>query len=309
VRSRSGVSSFSRPGFSIRPLTFILSPSLKERGKRRYVSVSPAKFARYFALCLIFIFALVRPGLALTPGELSRINFEQHPGRQISCDLVFRDENDQPFRLGDHFVNEPTILLLGYYRCPMLCTMINNGLIEALQNLRASVGRDFQVIDLSIDPTEKATAAAAKKALYLRRYGRSGAAEGWHCLVGDERSIAQVANEVGFRYQYDPETHEYAHPSGAVVLTPDGKISRYVFGVNFSAKELNDAVVAAKKGESGSVISQLFLLCYHYNPITGRYGALILSILRAASLGFVALIAWWVFSMARRSEKRVSEPG
>jgi protein SCO1 len=253
------------------------------------------------ALALVLICAFAGQTRALTPGDLSRVTFEQHPGVQISPDLVFRDQNDQPFRLGDHFGNQPTILVLGYYRCPMLCSLINDGLIHALPELPLDIGRDFQVIDVSIDPAETAAAAAQKKSEYLRQYGRPGAADAWHFLVGNERSIAQLADQVGFRYVYDPQTHQYAHPSGVIVLTSKGKISRYVFGVRLDARELRDALVAAKEEKSSSIVSQIFLLCYHYNPITGRYGGLILAILRVASLGFLAAIAWWVFSMARRS--------
>ncbi|HEY2143534.1 MAG TPA: SCO family protein [Candidatus Udaeobacter sp.] len=264
---------------------------------------------RYIAYILVFFCGLVTPTLALTPGDLSRVKFEQHPGQQVSRDLTFRDENGRALKLGDLFEKQPVILVLGYYRCPMLCTMINDGLINALENLRSRVGSDFQVVDLSIDSNENPEAAAEKKALYVRRYGRSGAAAGWHCLVGDEKSIAQLADEVGYRYAYDPQTKQYAHPSGVIILTPDGKISRYVFGVALNATELRDALAAAREGKSSSVVSQLLLLCYHYNPITGKYGGLILSILRIASVGFAALIAWWVFSMARRASKEAPQTG
>jgi protein SCO1/2 len=253
------------------------------------------------AVALVLICAFAGKTRALTPGDLSRVTFEQHPGMQISPDLVFRDQHDRPFRLGDHFGKQPTILVLGYYRCPMLCSLINDGLIHALQELPMNVGRDFQVIDVSVDPAETATAAAQKKSEYLREYGRPDAADSWNFLMGNERSITQLADQAGFRYVYDPQIHQYAHPSGVIVLTPKGKISRYVFGVRLDARELRDALVAAKQEQSSSIISQVFLLCYHYNPITGRYGSLIMAILRIASLGFVAAIAWWVFSMARRS--------
>jgi protein SCO1 len=253
------------------------------------------------AFALVLICAFAGRMRALTPGDLSRVSFEQHPGAQISPDLIFRDQNDQQFRLGDHFGKQPTILVLGYYRCPMLCSVTNDGLIHALQELPLNAGTDFQVIDVSIDPAETPTAAAQKKSAYLRQYGRAGAADSWHFLVGDQRSVTQLADQAGFRYAYDPQTHQYAHPSGVMVLTPTGKISRYVFGVRLDARELRDALVAAKEEKSSSIISQVFLLCYHYNPITGKYGGLILAILRVASLGFLAAIAWWVFSMARRS--------
>jgi protein SCO1/2 len=135
----------------------------------------------------------------------------------------------------------------------------------------------------------------------LRRYGRAGASEGWHCLVGDAATIARLSDEVGYRSAYDPETQQYAHPSGLIILTPDGKISRYLFGVNFDPKELLVAILAAKQGESSSVVSKVFLLCFHYNPITGKYGPLTMSILRIVSIGFVGVVALSIFLMTRKS--------
>lgn len=270
---------------------------------------APRTARRAVAAIAVLAVLLVRPISALTPGDLSRVKFEQHPGQQISRDLVFQNENGRALQLGELFGNRPVILVLGYYRCPMLCTLINDGLINALENLRSNVGTDFDVIELSIDPDETAAAAAERKALYVRRYGRAGAAAGWHCLVGDAKAITQITDEVGYRYAYDPEIKQYAHPSGVIVLTPHGKISRYVFGVAFNSTELRDALAAAKEGKSGSVLSQIFLLCYHYNPITGKYGALILSILRIVSIGFVGLVGLWVFRMTRCSNKRLTTTG
>lgn len=256
------------------------------------------------ALVAALVLVSLPQARALTPGDLSRVKFEQHVGSRVSSDLVFRDETDRPLRLGNYFGKQPMILVLGYYRCPMLCTLTNNGLIKALQDLRTSVGHDFQVVDVSIDPTETARAASAKKVEYLRQYGRLDAADGWHFLVGDKQSIVQLADQVGYRYLYDPEIRQYAHPSGLVVLTPDGKISRYIFGVNFDAKELSSALVAAQKGQSSSTVSQFLLLCYHYNPITGKYGALALNGLRVISLIFVVAVGYFIFSMARHPGKR-----
>lgn len=255
---------------------------------------------------ILLLCAFVRPLGALTPGDLSRVKFEQHPGLQISRELIFRDETGRAVKLGDLFGERPIILVPGYYRCPMLCPLINDGLINALENLTMNVGADFDVVDLSVDPNDTPDGAAAKKALYLRRYGRAGAESGWHCLVGDEKSISELTKEVGYSYVYDAETKQYAHPSGVVVLTPEGKISRYVFGASFNSTELRGAINGARAGESSSVLSQIFLLCYHYNPITGKYGKLILSILRVSSFGFVALIAFWIYAMARRSDKTVT---
>jgi protein SCO1/2 len=245
----------------------------------------------------VLICAFAASVFALTPGDLSRVTVEQHAGLQLSHDLVFRDENGRQFRFGNSTGNQPTVLVPGYYRCPMLCPLINDGLIQALQDLRMNVGGDFQVVNFSIDPGDTSADAARKKSEYLRRYGRWGAAEGWHCVVGDQQAIAQLADEIGFRYAYDPETKQYAHPSGVIVLTPEGKISRYIFGATFDAHELRDALIAARDGESTSTLSKLFLLCYHYNPITGKYGSLIMSIVRIAGIvtllavtGFIALM-------------------
>jgi len=264
-------------------------------------SVMPPGSSTSLGMTIFLLVTCAHSLCALTPGDLSHVKFEQHPGVSVSGDLAFLDESDRLFRFGDHFGKEPTVLVLGYYGCPMLCSLINDSLIRALQELPVSVGKDFQVINVSIDPAEKAAAAAAKKSEYLRQYARGGAAAGWHFLVGNQTAIAQLADEVGFRYAYDPQVRQYAHPSGVIVLTPDGKISRYVFGVRFDAKELRDALLAARDGKSSSVLSQVFLLCYHYNPITGKYGGLILSILRVVSLGFLAAIGCWIFLMARRS--------
>ena len=243
---------------------------------------------------------------AIKPNELKRIGYDQHIGQQISRDLTFRDAAKRRVALGDLRNTKPTLLVLGYYHCPMLCTLINDGLIESLQELPLNVGRDFNVINVSIDPNETPEVAAAKKREYLKRYGRAGAEAGWHFLTGDKEAIAQLANEAGFRFAYDPASHEYAHPSGFLVLTPEGKISRYFFGVSYEPKELRSALGSAARGENGSVISRLILLCYHYNPITGKYGTLVLAILRGLSIATVLGLAGLIVWLCRRDPKNRS---
>ena len=263
-------------------------------------------------LSFILFAMLMGRASAITQADAQRITFDQHIGQPISPDLTFRDSRGQVVRLGDYLGTKPLLLVLGYYHCPMLCTLINDGLIASLQELRLSVGRDFDIVNVSIDPNETSPLAAAKKIQYLKRYGRSGAEEGWHFLVGDRNSIAQLANEAGFRFAYDPESREYAHPSGVIVLTPDGKISRYLFGVNFDARELLTALTAAANRQQGSAVQQLVLLCFHYNPITGKYGALIITILRVSGLATVFGIAALILYLARRErpavEQRVRSP-
>ncbi|HEY6153227.1 MAG TPA: SCO family protein [Candidatus Udaeobacter sp.] len=280
----------------------------KSRHPDASATVASRRSSTSFGMTAILFLCFAGSLFALTPGDLSRVKFEQHPGQQISRDLVFRNEKGHALKFGDLLGKRPVILVLGYYRCPMLCTLINDGLINTLENLRANVGADFDVVELSIDPDETPAAAAERKTLYVRRYGRPGAAAGWHCLVGDKKAITQISDEAGYRYVYDPQIKQYAHPSGVIVLTPGGKISRYVFGVTFNSTELRDALAGAKEGRSGSVVSQIFLLCYHYNPITGKYGPLILSVLRIASAGTLIslmLLVAWMAARDRRARRSI----
>ena len=255
----------------------------------------------FLGLTMLAFFAAPEPVAAeLSQADLKGITYDQHIGQPISAGLTFQDSSGRRVALSDLFNSKPTLLVLGYYHCPMLCTLINDGMIEALQELRFNIGRDFNVINLSIDPHETAAVAAIKKRQYLKRYGRDGAASGWHFLTGSKQSIAQLSNEAGFRFKLDPVSNEYAHPSGFIVLTPEGKIFRYFFGVNFNPKELRSAIIRASKGERGSVIKQLILLCCQYNPITGKYGALVLTVLRVLGIGTVILLGGWIAWMCRR---------
>jgi protein SCO1/2 len=249
-----------------------------------------------FVLLLVFVQQIS----ALTPGDLKSIRFDQNLGQQISRDLIFRDADGTAAPIGAQFKGKPTLLVLGYYHCPMLCTLINDGLIQALQELRLDVGKDFNVIDVSIDPHETPALAATKKNEYLKRYGRPHAEDGWHFLTGNEPSITRLARETGFHFAYDESSGEFAHPSGAIVLTPTGKISRYFLGVNIDPQELRSAILAAERGESGSIVSRLALLCYHYNPITGKYGGLIISILRGCGILTVLAIGLSIFFLTRK---------
>jgi protein SCO1/2 len=239
-------------------------------------------------LCLLCATRI--PAAELNDASLQHITFDQKPGAQVSPDLHFRDENGQPVNLGNYFGRRPVILVPGYYGCPMLCTLVLNGLVETMQDLKGNIGQEFDVVNYSIDPSETAVLAAQKKSTYLRRYGRPGAGTGWHFLTGDEASIRKLSDEIGFRYAYDTTLKQYAHPSGFVVLTPQGKIVRYFFGVDFPAKELDAALVSASANKTGSPIRQLLLLCFHYSPITGKYGNLILTTVRICGIATLAAL-------------------
>jgi protein SCO1/2 len=237
--------------------------------------------------------ALAADAAQLPDSALREIRFDQNINAQIPLDAEFRDETGKAVRIGDYFGKKPVVLVLGYYGCPMLCTLVLNGLVEALQDLKLDIGNQFDVLDISISPTETPALAAAKKREYLRHYGRPGADRGWHFLTGGEAAIQKVSHAVGFRYAYDATIKQYAHPSGFIVLTPQGKVARYFFGVNFRGQELNDALRGASANRVGSPIRQLFLLCFHYSPITGKYGGLVINAVR--SVGIATLLALAVF--------------
>lgn len=241
----------------------------------------------------------------LNDDRLAQIKFDQKLNTAISLDLHFRDENGKDVRLAEYFSNKPVILVLGYYGCPMLCTLVLNGMVEGLQDMRWSIGKEYDVINVSIDPNETPALAANKKRSYLKRYGRPGAGAGWHFLTGNADAIQRLADEVGFRYAYDPASKEYAHPSGLVVLTPDGKISSYLFGVTFLPRDLYTSLDAASSRKIGTRIQDLILLCFHYRPITGRYGNLIMITVRV--LGVATLLGLGVLIVKMgRTESRSS---
>jgi protein SCO1 len=265
--------------------------------------------SRFIILCLSLVLSCcITTGApseslgALSDSRLAEIKFDQKLNNTISLDLHFRDENSKNIRLADYFSKKPVILVLGYYGCPMLCTLVLNGMVEGLQDIRWSIGKEYDVIYVSIDPHETPSLASAKKRSYLKRYGRDTAETGWHFLTGDPDSIQRLADEVGFRYAYDAASKQYAHPSGLVVLTPDGKISRYLFGVTFSPRELYTSLNEASSRKIGARIQDLILLCFHYRPITGRYGNIIMITVR--TLGVITLLGLpaLIVTMARKQK-------
>lgn len=219
---------------------------------------------------------------------------DQLLGAKVPLDLPFTDEAGRKVKLGDCTAGKPTILVLAYYRCAMLCTEVLNELTAALRAMPTDVGDGFNVVVLSFDPREKYPLAAMKKESYLKTYGRPNAEAGWRFLTGDPLAIAALTDAVGFRYQYDPDTEQYAHASGLMVLAPDGTISRYLLGVRFEPRDLRLALAEASAGKVGSPADQLLLLCFHYDPATGTYTFAILRAVKWVSglvvLGIVAMI-------------------
>jgi protein SCO1 len=227
--------------------------------------------------------------IGVRPELLNDVGVDQKLNGSIPLDLLFRDEHGKRVALGQYFQGKPVILTLVYYNCPMLCTQVLNGLDRSLEQIPMSIGKDFDVVTVSIDPTEQPSLAEAKQAVYLGMYNRPGAAEGWHFLTGEEPQIRQLAAAVGFRYAYDPDSKQYAHLSAIMLLTPEGKLSRYFYGVTYPVRDMRLGLVDASGGKIGSPVDQVLLFCYHYDPHTGKYGLLISRVLQLSGLATILI--------------------
>jgi protein SCO1/2 len=219
--------------------------------------------------------------VGVRPELLKQVGIDQKLNQSIPLNLTFRDENGAPVQLGQFFGQKPVILTLVYYNCPNLCTQVLNGVESGLKELHMDIGKQFDVVTISIDPTESHVLAKVKQEMYMGMYGRPGAAQGWHFLTGDEPQIKQLADAVGFRYAYDPDTKQFAHASAIMLLTPEGKISRYFYGIQYPSRELRLGLVEASEGKIGTPVDQVLLFCYHYDPKTGKYGLLISHVIQA----------------------------
>lgn len=215
---------------------------------------------------------------------LDQVAVEQRLNTQVPLNLTFRDETGKTVRLGDYFGKRPVILVLAYYECPMLCTVVLNELTRSLNALDYTIGKEFEVITVSISPTETPELALKKKQTYLSAYKKKGAEHGWHFLVGDEPNIKALANAVGFQYTYDPRTKQYAHPAVIMILTPQGKLSRYLLGIEFAARDLKFALIEASEGKIGNPVTSAVLYCFQYDPSSGKYGLVILRVVQLAGL-------------------------
>jgi protein SCO1/2 len=233
------------------------------------------------------------------PG-LQFVGIEQHLNAEVPADLTFRDELGNPVKLGDYFGHgRPVILNLGYYQCPMLCGEVLQGLTGSLKVLSFDVGKEFDVVTVSFDPHETPDMAATKKRDIMRRYGRAGADKGWHFLTGPPESINALTKAVGFQFQWDEKTQQYAHATTIVVLTPERRVAQYFYGVEFPPKDLRLGLVQASNNQIGSVTDQMLLYCYHYDPRTGKYGAIISRILSIAGAATILLLGSFIFILYR----------
>jgi protein SCO1/2 len=238
------------------------------------------------------------------PRPLLEIGFDQKINEQLPLDATFRDETGQEIALSSLYGKRPVVLGFVYYECPMLCTQVLNAITATVSTLQFNAGQDFDLVLISFDPRETPKQAAAKKAEYVARYKRPGTESGWHFLTGDEAQIKRVTQAAGYRYTWDEETQQFAHPTGIIVTTPEGRNARYLFGIEYGPRDLKFAIVEASQGRVGSVVDNLLLYCYHYDPMTGRYGVYIMRTLRIAGVATILSIGTFIVVMVRREKSQ-----
>ena len=239
------------------------------------------------------------------PNVIKDIDIEQKLDSQVPLDLAFKDETGRDIKLHEYFhQGRPIILVLAYYECPMLCTQVLNGLVTTLRPLKFNVGQEFDVVVVSFDPKETPGLARDKKAAYVDDYKRPGTERGWHFLTGSQASIEAITNAVGFKYKYDEAIDQYAHAAGITVLTPEGKVSRYFYGIEYSTRDLRMGLVDASANKIGTLADRVMYLCYHYDPSTGQYGLLTMRLLKAGGLLTMATLGTFWAVMIRRERRK-----
>lgn len=267
---------------------------------------------RVAGAALVLLVATAMPAAAQRkeplPKDLEGIGISEHPGARLPLDLEFTDEDGKPVRLAQYFSGtRPVILTLGYYRCPMLCTLVLNSLVDGIRDLPWTPGREFEIVTVSIDPLETPTLARLKKQNYLEEYARPGAAQGWHFLTGREENIRKLADAVGFGYRYVEERQQYAHPAAIFVVTPDGRMARYLYGVVYQPKTVRLALTEAGQGKIGTTADQLLLYCFHYDAQEGRYVLAATNLMRFGGATTALVVGVWLVTSWRRGARKKAQ--
>lgn len=269
----------------------------------------------YWLLPVLFVILLLLPTPSLVRAQedlpqnlIRKVGFEQKLDAQVPLKLEFTDSHGQTVKLSRYFSDKPVILVLGYYECPMLCSMVRSGLVASLKALDFTVGQEFDVVIVSIDPQETAKVAEMKRRASMMDYERSATDDGWHFLIGAEESIKSLADSIGFRYAFDQNLDQYVHPSGIVVLTPQGKVSHYFFGIDFPERDLRLGLVEASESQIGSPVDYLLLTCYHYDPVSGEYTLAIMNVIRIAGSLTVLVIGLLLYKLLRSDKQQTVLP-
>ncbi|HYM38174.1 MAG TPA: SCO family protein, partial [Nitrospiraceae bacterium] len=274
-----------------------------DQGARRGRGRPPHRTCVY-----LFVLAVMLAGTASAqqfglPAMVKGVGIDQNLNAQVPLELLFKDDTGQTVRLGQYFRKKPVVLALVYYECPMLCDMVMNGLTHTMEQISLDLGRDYEVVSVSFNPHETWQLAAAKKANYVEKYQRKGAAEGWHFLTGTEDNIKKLADTAGFHYKYDPVTKQFAHAAGIMVLTPEGKIARYFYGIEYKPRDFRLGLVEASQKKIGSPVDAFMLFCYHYDPMTGKYGVVISNVIRVLGSATVIALGTLLFVLIRHDRQ------
>lgn len=270
--------------------------------------MSRASIAAFCALMIALIAAPLCAQQATTPAILNQVDISQRLNEQIPPDLTFRDETGNAVRLGDYFGKKPIVLSLVYFECPALCTEVLNGELRTMKVLSLDLGKDYEAVTVSFEPKDTPTLAKAKKEVYVGQYGRSGSAQSWHFLTGDQPSIDALTQAAGFHYAYDSAIKQYAHAAAILVLTPEGRISRYFYGVQYPARDLRLGLVEASEGKIGTLTDHAILYCYQYDPMTGKYGLIVMNVVRAGGLLTILALGLFMLIMFRRDRNHPAVP-
>jgi protein SCO1/2 len=241
------------------------------------------------------------------PAALTTVGIEQKLGSQLPLETELKDEDGKIVKLGDYFRSgRPVIVAFVYFECPMLCNQVLNGLTGSLKGINLDAGRDFDIVAISFDAREfdKPGLARNKKAGYVERYGRAGAEKGWHFLAGNQDSIDKVTSAAGFSYKWDEKSDQFAHAAGVMIATPDGKLSRYFYGIDYSPKDIKFGLMESAENKVGSPAEKLLLYCFHYDPSTGKYGLAVLRLMRLGGIATVLGLGAMAFVFWRRNKKR-----
>ena len=237
---------------------------------------------------------------APTPDPRNGAGFDQKLDTTIPLDLGFKDETGKEVKLSDYFGDKPVVLQLAYYSCPMLCSVVSTALAKIVPQVGLDVGKDYEIITVSIDPRDTPQVASEKKDAVLKDYGIDSESDHWHFLTGEQADITELASAVGFRYYFNAQQDQYVHPAGLMILTPTGRISRYIYGIEFPSKDLRLGLVEASSNKVGTPVDQFLLLCYGYNPVTGRYSFLVTKVIKYSAIGFVSIMGLALLALVRK---------
>lgn len=254
-------------------------------------------------LACVVVFSSIAAAQPARPAALRGVGIDQKLDQQVPLDLPFVDESGRAVELQQYFGKRPVVLALVYYQCPMLCNLVLNGLVYSLDKISLAPGKDYELVTVSFDPRETHELAAAKKQNYVEKFDRPGVAAGWHFLTGQDGPIRSLADSVGFQYSYNPVTNQFAHAAGIIVLTPQGRVARYFFGINYQPQDVRLGLVEASANKIGSPVDQFLLYCFHYDPAQGKYGLVIMNVLRALGSATVLAMGALILVLLRRDSR------